>query len=99
MDNIKLLAEAFLTVSTEEECLELLRDICTEKELEEMTNRFTNAVMLHEHKTFVEIEKETRSSSATISRVNRSLKLGNGYRQIIEKVVRREKEGGNAKVL
>ncbi len=89
-EKIELLATAFLTVKSKEECLELLNDVCTEKELEEMSNRFMIAIMLHQRKTFVEIENETRSSSATISRVNRSLKLGKGYRQIIENVLRKE---------
>lgn len=87
MDNIRLLARAFLTVTTEEECVELFKDICTEKELEEMSNRFLIALMLYERKTFVEIEERTRSSSATISRVNRSLKLGSGYREVLDKVL------------
>lgn len=91
----ELLAQAFLSVKTPEECWALLEDLCTEKEAEDMANRFAIAKMLDEKKTFVEIEALTRASSATISRVNRCLKNGGGYRKAIDRIDGHEK--GNEK--
>ena len=51
-----------------------------------MANRFQIALLLYEGKTFIDVENQTGASSATISRVNRCLKHGKGYRQIIESV-------------
>lgn len=80
------LAQAILALETEEECNMLLEDICTIKEVEDMTHRFEIAFLLSQGKTFIDVEKITGASSATISRVNRCLKHGKGYRHIIEKM-------------
>lgn len=86
----KTLAQAFLALENEEELNDLLEDLCTVKEVEDMAHRFEIAILLFKGKTFMDIEKLTGVSSATISRVNRSLKYGNGYRKIIEKLIRTE---------
>ncbi|MFR2407295.1 MAG: YerC/YecD family TrpR-related protein, partial [Eubacterium callanderi] len=83
-DKRKMLAQAILSIESEEECFELLEDICTIKEVDDMANRFQIALLLYEGKTFIDVENQTGASSATISRVNRCLKHGKGYRQIIE---------------
>ena len=82
----KMLAQAILSIESEEECFELLEDICTIKEVDDMANRFQIALLLYEGKTFIDVENQTGASSATISRVNRCLKHGKGYRQIIERM-------------
>ena len=81
-----MLAQAILSIESEEECFELLEDICTIKEVDDMANRFQIALLLYEGKTFIDVENQTGASSATISRVNRCLKHGKGYRQIIERM-------------
>ncbi|MDO4288503.1 MAG: YerC/YecD family TrpR-related protein [Eubacterium sp.] len=86
------LAQAILSLKTEEECFDLLEDICTLKEMDDMANRFQIALLLYEGKTFIDVENLTGASSATISRVNRCLKHGMGYRRIIERLYA-EKEG------
>ena len=85
-DTRKMLAQAILSIESEEECFELLEDICTIKEVDDMANRFQIALLLYEGKTFIDVENQTGASSATISRVNRCLKHGKGYRQIIERM-------------
>ena len=85
-DKRKMLALAILSIESEEECFELLEDICTIKEVDDMANRFQIALLLYEGKTFIDVENQTGASSATISRVNRCLKHGKGYRQIIERM-------------
>lgn len=85
-DKRKMLAQAILSIESEEECFELLEDICTIKEVDDMANRFQIALLLYGGKTFIDVENQTGASSATISRVNRCLKHGKGYRQIIERM-------------
>ena len=85
-DKRKMLAQAILSIESEEECFELLEDICTIKEVDDMANRFQIALLLYEGKTFIDVENQTGARSATISRVNRCLKHGKGYRQIIERM-------------
>jgi TrpR-related protein YerC/YecD len=51
-----------------------------------MANRFEIAMLLAEGKTFTEIEKITGASSATISRVNRCLKYGEGYQEVLKRM-------------
>ena len=82
----KDLAQAILALDNEEACFSLLQDICTIKEVDDMANRFHIAMLLYEGKTFIDVEHITGASSATISRVNRCLKHGNGYREAIEKL-------------
>lgn len=80
------LAQAILSLETEEEFELLLEDLCTIKEIEDMAHRFEIAYLLSQGKTFIDVEKMTGASSATISRVNRCLKHGKGYRNVIEKM-------------
>lgn len=86
----KILAQAFLALENEEELNALLEDLCTIKEVEDMAHRLEIAILLWQGETFMEIEKLTGVSSATISRVNRSLKYGRGYQQIIKKLLKTE---------
>ena len=85
------LYRAILKLETEEECIDFFEDLCTMGELSAMEQRFQVARALHEGKIYSEILAETGASSATISRVNRSLMYGNkGY----ELVFKRMKESG-----
>ena len=74
------LFEAILTLKNIEECYAFFEDVCTIHEILAMAQRLSVAKMLMQKKTYVEIAKETGASTATISRVNRSLIFGNdGY--------------------
>ena len=72
------LYEAILSLHTQEECLDFFEDLCTMSELAAMEQRFQVARGLHDGKIYNEILAETGASSATISRVNRTLQYGSG---------------------
>ena len=67
------LFEAILTLETKEECYAFFEDLCTVNELLSLSQRFEVASMLRQKKTYLEIAEKTGASTATISRVNRSL--------------------------
>lgn len=76
----KQLFEAILTLETEEECFTFFEDLCTVNELESLAQRFEVASMLRKKHTYLEVAEATGASTATISRVNRSLNYGSdGY--------------------
>ena len=78
---------AILTLENTEECYAFFEDICTINELLSLSQRFEVAKMLREHKTYLEIAEKTGASTATISRVNRSLNYGNdGYDMVFERI-------------
>lgn len=69
--------DAILTLENREECYQFFDDICTVKEITAIAQRLDVAKMLREERTYVDIAKDTGASTATISRVNRSLNYGN----------------------
>ena len=85
--NTNMLFEAVLHLETLEECYRFFEDLCTVQELKAMSQRFVVAKMLTQNQVYSNIVKETGASTATISRVNRSLKYGcDGYRTLFEKM-------------
>lgn len=81
------LFDAILSLQNREECYSFLEDVCTINELLSLAQRFEVASMLREHKTYMEIAEKTGASTATISRVNRSLNYGNdGYDMVLERI-------------
>lgn len=81
------LFKAILLLESKEECYRFFEDICTIKELQALAQRFQVAKLLHEKKTYNEIEEETKASTATISRVNRCLLYGaDGYSLVLDKM-------------
>lgn len=85
------LYKAILTLKTPEECYQLFLDLCTQAEMKAMEQRFDVAKMLRAGNIYHDILAETSASSATISRVNRSLLNGTGG---YEMVFTRLEEGG-----
>ena len=81
------LFEAILNLKNKEECYLFFEDVCTVNELLSLSQRFEVAKMLRERKTYLEIAEKTGASTATISRVNRSLNYGNdGYDMVLDRV-------------
>ena len=81
------LFEAILSLKNKEECYIFFEDVCTINELLSLSQRFEVAKMLREKKTYLEISEKTGASTATISRVNRSLNYGSdGYELIFERL-------------
>ena len=90
------LFEAILMLRNQEECYKFFMDVCTINELQAIAQRYEVAVMLNDKKTYSEIAKETGASTATISRVNRSLNYGSdGYEIVIQRLRNKEKPSGN----
>lgn len=80
--------EAVLMLKTEEDCEKFFTDVCTVKELISIAQRLEVAKLLKIRKTYNEIEKETGASTATISRVNRSLQYGSdGYEIVLQNLI------------
>ena len=73
-----LLYQAILTLGDLEECKKFFSDLCTVAELRAMEQRFEVAMLLSEGMIYNDILERTGASSATISRVNRSLQYGTG---------------------
>ena len=69
---------AILTLKTVDECKQFFDDLCTVTELQAMEQRFEVAWLLHKGMKYNDILERTGASSATISRVNRSLLGGTG---------------------
>lgn len=72
------LAEVFSRISTPEECYLFLEDLCTIKEIMDMSQRLEVARLLRDGVNYQEINKRTGVSTATISRVNKCLSYGSG---------------------
>lgn len=85
-NDYKELFEEILKLETIEECQKFFDDLCTINELEAMLQRIKAAKMLLQDKTFQEVIKETQISSATLARVSKCIKYGDGgYKEILEK--------------
>ena len=81
------LFEAILSLKDSEECYIFFEDVCTVNELLSLSQRFEVARMLRNHNTYLEIAEKTGASTATISRVNRSLNYGNdGYDMVFARM-------------
>lgn len=85
--SVDYLFEAILSLKDKEECYTFFEDICTINELLSLSQRFEVAYMLRTKKTYLEIAEKTGASTATISRVNRSLNYGNdGYDMVFNRI-------------
>ena len=88
------LYQAILTLKTEEEVYDFFQDLCTVTELRAMEQRFEVAVLLNKGMIYNDILEKTGASSATISRVNRSLSFGHGgYQVFFDRQKEAEKAG------
>mgnify|MGYP002519384194 FL=1 len=84
---VETLFEAIIRLETVDECFDFFEDLATINEILSLSQRFEVARMLRQHKTYLEIAEKTGASTATISRVNRSLNYGNdGYDLAIQRI-------------
>ncbi len=79
-----LFFDAILTLQTREELEKFFSDACTPKEIDSIAQRFAVAKMLNEKKVYNEIIEKTGASTATISRVNRS--INEGFQLVFERL-------------
>jgi TrpR-related protein YerC/YecD len=91
MDNFRIesfdkLFEAILKLDTLDNCRKFFEDVCTIKELQDITQRLEVAKLLSEGKNYQEVCRLTGASTATISRVNKCLLYGRGgYKSVLDK--------------
>lgn len=83
-NDIKALYSLFLSLKTEKDCDDLLNDLCTAKEIEQMAQRVRAAKLLISGKTYSQVMEECVISSATLSRVSRSVQYGRGYKRFLK---------------
>lgn len=89
------LYRAILMLETEEECYNFFQDLCTVSELRSMEQRFEVATLLNRGLIYNDILEKTGASSATISRVNRSLSYGSGgYEVVFDRMKAAEEAAG-----
>ncbi|MBQ8207471.1 MAG: hypothetical protein IJZ89_01905 [Clostridia bacterium] len=79
------LFEAILSLKNTDECYDFFEDLCTIKELRDLSLRLEVAAMLKSGKSYQEVTKETGVSAATICRVNKCLMYGSGYKTVLER--------------
>ena len=91
--NVDFIFKAILALESVEECYDFFEDLCTVTELKALSQRIVVAKMLSEKQVYSEIVNKTGASTATISRVNRSLNYGcDGYEKIFERIDKAEKK-------
>ena len=85
--NVEYLYRAVLSLQSMEECDRFFDDLCTVPELKALSQRLQVAKMLSDHRVYSDIVQATGASTATISRVNRSLNYGaDGYDIIVQRL-------------
>ncbi len=90
-EEAEALIEAFLALRTSEEAARFLRDLCTHKELSDLSHRWTVARLIDEGLSYREISELTGASTATITRVGQWLRHGEGgYRLILDRLAQAE---------
>ena len=77
------LFDAVLKLKTKEDCRKFFEDVCTIKELQDVTQRLEVASLLKQGNNYQEVSKKTGASTATICRVNKCLNYGSGGYNIV----------------
>lgn len=86
-EDFEFLFKAVLQLKTVDECYKFFEDLCTMQELISISQRLRVAKLLSEKMIYNKIVQETGASTATISRVNRTLQYGNnGYKAIFQRM-------------
>ncbi|MDR0223174.1 MAG: TrpR YerC/YecD [Oscillospiraceae bacterium] len=89
--NTDYLFRAIMQLKTEDECYAFFEDVCTVRELKSISQRLYVAKLLREKHVYNDIVGKTGASTATISRVNRSLQFGNdGYDMVFGRLKKHE---------
>jgi TrpR-related protein YerC/YecD len=91
--SVDFLFDAILQLKNREECYAFFEDLCTVPEIKAMSQRLLVAHMLSNKKVYSDIVSETGASTATISRVNRSLHYGcDGYQLVFERLAKEDEK-------
>lgn len=90
-ESVDFLFQAILTLKNMDECYSFFEDLCTVPEIKAMSQRLVVAHMLSEKRVYSDIVSKTGASTATISRVNRSLNYGcDGYEMVFKRIAQEE---------
>ena len=93
-EKTEFLFRGILSLKTVDECRAFFEDLCTIKEVTEMSRRLAAAQMLKEGMVYTTIAEETGLSTATICRVNRALKYGSdGYETVLHRLAEEPEDG------
>lgn len=96
-DHVDFLFRAVLTLKTMDDCYRFFEDLCTVPELKAMSQRIVVAKMLSDKRVYNEIVASTGASTATISRVNRSLAYGcDAYQMVFDRMEQENAEAGES---
>lgn len=86
-ENTDFLIDCIMQIKDKEECYNFFQDLCTVTEFHAMAQRCVVAKMLSDKSVYAEIVERTGASTATISRVNRSLQDGaDGYDTVFSRL-------------
>ena len=92
-ESVDRLFETILNLQTLEECYEYFEDICTIKEILDMSQRLDTAIVLSKGLSYQKIAEQVAVSSATIGRVSKCLNYGSGgYQKAIERLNQSEEQ-------
>ena len=92
-ESVDSLFDAILCLKDREGCYTFFEDVCTINEILSLSQRFEVAKMLKDKRTYLDISEKTGASTATISRVNRSLNYGNdGYEMVFKRMAEKTEE-------
>lgn len=84
---VEQLLRAFALLTDPDDIFAFLQDICTIREIQDMSQRLTVAHMLDRGDSYVSIQERTGASATTISRVSKALNYGaDGYLNVLEKL-------------
>ena len=83
-EKLQDLCKVLCSITNEKECMDFLQDLCTQKEMENMAERVYAAKLLMEGNTYAQVMENASISSATLSRVSRSLQHGKGYKKVLK---------------
>ena len=83
-EHLNELYKLFVSINNAEDCKNLLEDLCTYKEVEQMAERICAAKLLMQGKTYTEVIAKTDISSATLSRISRCVQYGKGYSKLLK---------------
>ena len=91
-ESLKKFYNAILALKTEEECHKFFEDVCTIKELQDISQRIDVADLLNKGGSYQEVSKATGASTATICRVNKCLVYGGGgYKTVLDRIEKEDK--------
>ena len=83
-EKLQDLCKVLCSIESEKDCMDLLQDLCTQKELENMAERIYAAKLLLEGSTYAQVMESSSISSATLSRVSRCVQYGKGYKKVLK---------------